>query len=489
MMIDRTLALVDQAAAVYRGTPDEAQLVRVGRRLTAPLRVAVIGRTKAGKSTLLNALAGDRLAPTDAGECTRIVTWYLDGHTYRVTAFPRDDRPQQLRFSRSEGAIDIDLGGLPAERIERMVVTWPSRGLREATLIDTPGIGSLSESTSRRAPEAITPEDQPSPADAVVYLMRHLHSDDLDFLRAFQDPAVGRPHPVNAIGVLSRADEIGAGRPDAMSSARTIAARMSADPSVRRVVQTVLPVAGLLAETATDLTQSEFDHLRALGALDKTQADRLLLSVDRFAGGHADGLDLDARQRAHLLDRFGLFGLRLSTVMLRHGVVNSASTLAAELTNRSGLADLRGLLNTLFLQRADVLKSRSALLTLAAVTRNRPRRGSEHIAMGVERLVASAHPLNELRVLSAVRSGWVTGRPDVVAELEQLIGGQGVSAALRLGLEPDAEPDALRSAATDALERWHRRVANPLTDRQLVAAGHVVIRSCEGMLAELEGFR
>ena len=59
---------------------------RCTTRLDQPLRVAVAGRVKAGKSTLLNALVGERLAPTDAGECTRIVTWYQDGHTYQVSA-------------------------------------------------------------------------------------------------------------------------------------------------------------------------------------------------------------------------------------------------------------------------------------------------------------------------------------------------------------------------------------------------------------------
>ena len=56
------------------------------QRLDEPLRVAIAGRVKAGKSTLLNALVGERLAATDAGECTRIVTWYRNALGYRVVA-------------------------------------------------------------------------------------------------------------------------------------------------------------------------------------------------------------------------------------------------------------------------------------------------------------------------------------------------------------------------------------------------------------------
>ena len=43
------------------------QLADAVTRLSGPLRLAIAGRVKAGKSTLLNALVGEELAPTDAG--------------------------------------------------------------------------------------------------------------------------------------------------------------------------------------------------------------------------------------------------------------------------------------------------------------------------------------------------------------------------------------------------------------------------------------
>ncbi len=254
-LVDRTRAALTRAADVYRGSGFDGRIAEVRERLDEPLRVAIAGRVKSGKSTLLNALVADRLAPTDAGECTRIVTWYRDGHTYRVTLHPRTGEPRQLRFTRDDGAIEVDLGGTRPEDAHSLDITWPSQALRRATLIDTPGIGSLSERVTRRAWELLAPDDEETPADAVLYLMRHLHANDLEFLHAFHDTEVSRPNPVNAIGVLSRADEIGVGRLDAMASARRIANRLAGDANVRRVVQTVVPVAGLLAETAATLTE------------------------------------------------------------------------------------------------------------------------------------------------------------------------------------------------------------------------------------------
>jgi hypothetical protein len=483
-LIDRTRSVLKQAIEVYRGTAHDARLTAIRDRLDEPLRVAVAGRIKAGKSTLLNALVGERLAPTDAGECTRIVTWYRDGHTYQVMAHPVTGNPRQLRFTREDGAIDVDLAGLAPEDVKQMVVTWPSQALRTVTLIDTPGIGSLSERVSQKSWELLAPEDQETPADAVLYLMRHLHANDLEFLRAFHDTEVSRPNPVNAIGVLSRADEIGVGRIDAMASARRIATRLASDPNVRRVVQTVVPVAGLLAETALTLTETEVAHLRKVADLGVKPVEELLLSADRFVNTMPE-LGLVSIEREALLGRFGLFGVRLAATLLRRGVATTATELARDLAERSGVRELQDVLSSLFFERRDVLKSRSALLAVDTLVRTEPRPGNAGVAAELEEVIASAHPFNELRVLASLRAGWVTGKPEVIEDLERVIGGGGGAVHLRLQVAEDAGRPELTAAATGALARWQRRAENPMTGHELSVAARVAVRSCEGMLADL----
>ena len=483
-LLDRSRSVLHRAIEVYRGTPHEPRLTAVRDRLDEPLRVAVAGRVKSGKSTLLNALVGERLAPTDAGECTRIVTWYRDGHTYQVTARPRGGEPRQLRFNRDDDAIEVDLGGLAPEDVDQLFVTWPSQALRTATLIDTPGIGSLTEQVSKRAWEVLAADEEETPADAVLYLMRHLHAGDLEFLRAFQDVEVSRPNPVNAIGVLSRADEIGVGRLDSMASARRIATRLATEPNVRRVVQTVVPVAGLLAETAATLTETEVAHLRRVADVPVVEAEELLLTADRFVERMPE-LGLTSFEREALLRRFGLFGVRLAANLLRRGDATTATELARDLADRCGIDELQEVLRSLFFERRDVLKSRSALLAVDALVRANPRPGSDAVAAEVEEIVASAHPFNELRVLSSVRAGWVGGKADVVEDLERIIGGAGSAPHIRLQLAAGAGPAELTAAAKEALARWQRRAENPLTAHEMVVAARVAVRSCEGMLADL----
>jgi ribosome biogenesis GTPase A len=143
--------LLGMALEAHSGQPETAALLhRHLERLDEPLRVAIAGRVKAGKSTLLNALVGDQLAPTDAGECTKVVTWFRDGRTPRVVMHPHHGPAVPLTVARDDGALVIDLGTTPAAELDRVVVDWPSSGLRTLTLVDTPGIASITAENSRR---------------------------------------------------------------------------------------------------------------------------------------------------------------------------------------------------------------------------------------------------------------------------------------------------------------------------------------------------
>ena len=163
------------------------------RRLDEPLRVAIAGKVKAGKSTLLNALVGEQVAPTDAGECTRVVTWYRDGTTPKIALHPRDGRAAAAAGPPARRRAD----DRPRRRPRRASASgWWSTGRRRAcastTLIDTPGIASTSAAVSQRTVDFLDPDDDtPTEADAVVYLMRHLHARDVRVPRGVPRPRGG----------------------------------------------------------------------------------------------------------------------------------------------------------------------------------------------------------------------------------------------------------------------------------------------------------
>ncbi len=445
-----------------RSTDIRQQGQSVADELVGPLRVAIAGRVKAGKSTLLNALVSERLAPTDAGECTRIVTTYSHGSGYHVRARMRSGRLETTPFGRTERGLVIELGALAEDDIEQLEVEWPSKALDKLTLIDTPGLSSLTDGNSRRTKDFLGVEtSHAAEADAVIYLMRHVHRDDVSFLEAFQDSTVSVTSPVNAIAILSRADEIGAGRPDAMESAALIASRYQHDPQMAKLCSQVLPVAGLLAETGLTLREEEAAAIRALAELSTDDREWMLMSVDQFTEFERSPLTVDVRRR--LLDRLGLFGLGLAMREIDQGHVNAAH-LGPRLVAQSGLDDVRAVLQSTFVERARVLKVRSAMTALrqlALTMRARDPKGSKHVISSVDRIEASAIGLSRLRAAHLVLSGVARLRESEREPMKRML--LKANMAEMLGLEPGASSDMVKAMALSEVARWRTRAGDPLS--------------------------
>jgi hypothetical protein len=458
-----------------------AELRAIRERMEGPLRVAIAGRVKAGKSTLLNALVGERLAPTDAGECTRLISWYRKGTGYEVAAVLRSGATQTLAFRRTGGALDIELGGLSEADVARLDVRWPSSALDQVTLIDTPGLASINDENSRRTREFLEADSEGgTDADAVIYLMRHVHRDDVAFLDAFMDRSVTAASPVNTVAVLSRADEIGAGRLDALDSAGRIARRYESDPQVRALCASVTPLAGLLAETGLTLREDEVANLRALAATDAETLERMLLSSDELL--ELSRSDLTVENRRDLLDRLGMYGLRLAVREIGAGH-NTAATLGPRLVELSGLTELRRIIVSHFLPRARALQARTALSSLRALARSlrdKDPRVATAIDREAERIESSAVEFAQLRAAHLVTSGAVAVTEAERDELSHLLLDGTASVA---GLGPGASADDVRNAALVAVSRWRTRSGDPLADPTFVEVCETAARSYEAIYA------
>src|SRR5690625_4793741 len=71
---------------------------------------------------------------------------------------------------------------------------------------------------------------------------------------------------MRSIAVLSRADELGAGRLSAMVSINEATTRLRNHPDLAGVCETVVPVAGLMGMGAMILRQADFTILRSIAA-------------------------------------------------------------------------------------------------------------------------------------------------------------------------------------------------------------------------------
>lgn len=121
------------------------------RLIAGKFRLAVLGQFKRGKSTLLNALLGDQLLPTDILPVTAIPTFISSGTDVSVQVLFENGDPA-VCFDPTSGPSLGDFlneyvteAGNPNNQrdVKRVDISHPSELLQQGVvLIDTPGIGS-----------------------------------------------------------------------------------------------------------------------------------------------------------------------------------------------------------------------------------------------------------------------------------------------------------------------------------------------------------
>ena len=443
------------------------QVRHIGERLHEPLRVAIAGRLKAGKSTLVNALIGRRVAPTAAGECTRVVTRYRYGTADRVDVVTRDG----ARHSRpldDDGMVPARLGA-PATRVAYVDVTLTSDRLRDLTVVDTPGLASTDTAGSARAAEAVGLGGEPgagaavgidadsageiAAAEAVVYVFTQaVRADDRHALAAFHAASARfATSPINALGVLARIDTLVGGAGDPWPVAVRLAEQQAA--LLGRTVADVVPVAGLLAETAGAgrLTAADRDALARLATLPAGELTLLLTSADLFRSRPAP---VGAEQRERLLTRLDLYGIGFACAALAAEPRLGTGELVRRLAAASGLPRLRDTLDRSFRWRSDAIKAGWALTRLERLAgHTADRRDREIVRDALERAMRDPG-YHRLRLLDAAQRA-AAGTVPLPAAWEQELIRLATSDDPRWVLSlPDAGPDELAAAAVAAAGRW-----------------------------------
>jgi hypothetical protein len=494
--LSEAVADLCQALRSQVGEHTAAGLRGVLLRLSAPLQVAVAGRVSSGKSTLVNALIGRRVAATDVGECTRLVTRFRYGTTDRVEVVFRDGRTHTLPFE-ADGSIPSALGVDLAE-VSHLEAYLTSAVLRDLTVVDTPGLGSPDAASAARAEAALgagrhrKPDDGAdgeldavsasavAGAEAVFYVFTQaVRADDQEALAAFSAATAGREAgPVNVIAVLNKADTVAPESVDGADDDVWRAARSLADKQLTTLkprVATVVPVIGLLAETAEsgEFTSADAEALRQLLALEPTVLETMLVSADLFTTWDAP---VPTAARMRLLERLDLYGIRCALAALIAEPNLAAGELRRLLLDASGLAELRGRLHAVFTARADGIKAAAALASVTALAHASGDPGErQRVHDAIEAVLAKpeAHQLRLLEALTLVSSGAVTMPDDLAEEV------------LRVGATPDVAeqlgmPGRPRhELAAYALERagWWRSFASFGATPAQSRVAHVVHRA------------
>ncbi|WFE29285.1 50S ribosome-binding GTPase [Solwaraspora sp. WMMD791] len=466
----RTAAQLRWAVELLPDGPLRTDVEAVTRRLAdRTIRVAVGGRLNAGKSTLVNALLGQRLAASGATERTTVNVWFryhpLPGVTVHLV-----DGTSTLVAAGPGGGVPVDLP-VDHRQVSHLTVRTPDRRIdREFVLIDTPG----SDSPTHLDDYAMAAVRQ---ADVLLYVMHSPGEVDRQALEEFQATVTGAGLPArNVLGVLSRMDAVSDDRPpdQRRADAHRLAAR--AAQRLAGLVAEVLPVAGLVAQTArgVDFTERHATALRGLAGLDEPARARLLdVDDQRFLGRLGQlPIPVPVEDCRELLDLLGRFGIREALSVLDSGVADTPDLLAV-LAHRCGIEQVVGTLRDRFISVADPLRAHSALEQVRAALARTPVSvadgpGRQALRETFARLAREP----ELRrvaladVLQAHVRGDLVLPEDASGHLRDLVSGR--TTVERFGLAADT-PAELRDRLRELTRRWRSLESRtPRAHRRLV---------------------
>ena len=283
-----------RAAALFETLPETRQDAPTLRQIAAstnqPFKLAVVGRMKTGKSTLINGLIGRSLAVTDVEEATATINWLCYGtglQTFQLIVDWKCGRTECLPLERIK-----DWVGKSPEVMERVGKTAflrlfsESDRLLEMEILDTPGTGSAVETHETTALAFLNPDviaqsfSEGGKADAILYVVSPVgRESDIENLEIFRGERLQNSGPYNSVCVVHKWDALEAVDPAAEAALK--AARLRDQFS--DMVADVIPVSGPIALAARSASDDSFSRLLELTAIYGTpELENLLKNSDRW---------------------------------------------------------------------------------------------------------------------------------------------------------------------------------------------------------------
>jgi GTPase SAR1 family protein len=338
----------------------EIELRQLSNSLTKPFTLAVFGRMKTGKSSLINALVAKPLAITGVEEATATLNWISYGTAAQadtVIVHWKDGRVEPIPFARL-----TDWSGKDPEVLERVRQTSylqlfaEAERLKEVQIVDTPGTGSVADEHEQVAQQFLSPragldsEEEGKKADALLYVFPPVARErDEDSLAEFRKTRLPGSDPYNSIGVLHKWDGLESDDISAEAARKAERLRVSLGDVVCDVIPVSAPLAMVARHAPDSFLESLLEHTASLGS-----HDALRKALRRDSRWDEDAGRRVARQSYPLP---WVSFVRLVNLLLERSIDSPVDARAAAL-EASGIERLEDELDRRFFRRAAIIKQR-----------------------------------------------------------------------------------------------------------------------------------
>ncbi|MBD2483941.1 dynamin family protein [Planktothrix sp. FACHB-1365] len=486
------------------------KLIECYQPLNQPMRLAIVGTIKAGKSTLMNALLGEEVVATGTVEATFNVNLLQYGERPSLRVFYKDKRPPEPKSFVELKSITIraDENRDYLLSIEYIEVSYPNPILKTLNLIDTPGLESHYKDDSDNTLAFLNIHGQEltkitqaeaRKADAVLYLFdKSIAESDRDAVAQFQGATLGQASPINAIGVLTKVDSYWSDGDKPLVRGEAIIHRLQSDHSqLSNRFYTIRPVCGLLAFGTQTMTGEEFNTLTELAKLSQERFEKLVRNAERFSEREYPNEPAipSAPKRKPLLSRLGQYGVWLACSLIREHQVQTQKDLSSEMLKQSGILELQRLIKAHFGNRASLIKLNTTLekIKAACFMERQHLDGVDYqLVIEIEKAFSELeaeeqHSFQELQILRLCYQEQLSFNQQEVRQLLNVVGENGISIEERLGLSANSPNDQTIRVAKERVQYWSQR-ANDLmsADSQTLDAARVLLHSYERILYHLK---
>lgn len=483
-------------------------------RLDQPLRVAVVGVMKAGKSTLLNAVMKEKILITGTLETTYTVSWFKYSTKPGLKIILKNDKSIDAPFEDLEKWTARDVKNINPliDEVKYVEIYYPSEVLKTMELIDTPGLLSTHEKDSNntldflmlnKAADEATKKEASS-ADAIIYAFnRGAQQSDVEILEAFQgETVIGNASPINAIGVYTKSDthwrcEM---NQDPFESARQIADNLMEHPVIQRLLYSISTVSAMMVESIAELDEKDWEVLYRLSKLNEyilldilfNRSNFMKWDITDFEDEQEEEYDIEtkrnfcsAQERSKICSKCGQYGIYEITKAIRGNIPKES--IIEYLYEKSGIKEVGELILQHFGNRSFIIKLQyifSRLLGICSQIIIKSNNAAlieicENLRDEICNIQDTEQVFKELKVLQNYYNNQLKLKNEQeVNQLLQITGEYGNNCEAKLGVNCDKSIKELSYIASERIQYWNARANEIPSTRYYEEAANVLSRSC-----------